>query len=157
MQTKIARIAGALLLPVLLLAALVLFARPSPADAQSGVSNFTTVSASRDVLAGRDVMLGGFLTLEPAATLTVTNNGFVTPTTTLLPLAAAATVGISGTHIAVQPAGTLLVLLNVGAQTITFTETETLVSAGNIALGAGDSATLVSNGTNYYQIAASNN
>lgn len=157
MHTRVRTVLGALLLPVLLVAALFVLARPQPSAAQSGVSNFTTVNASRDVYAGRDLFVGGFATLEPQATATITNGGWLTPTATLVPLTAQEGVGMSGANIAVQPAGTLLMLLNVGANTITFTETGTLVSAGNIALGAGDSATLVSNGTNWYQTGASNN
>jgi hypothetical protein len=154
---KLRTFLGALLLPLLLLAALLLFARPQPADAQSGVTNFTTVSASRDVYAGRDLYVDGFTTWTPQATATITNNGYLTPTASFVPLTAIAAVGTSGANIAVQPAGTQLLLLNVGSNTITFTETGTLVSAGNIALGANDSATLISDGASWYQISGSNN
>lgn len=148
------------LFPLLLLAFLWLTAsslQPAAITAQSGVSNFTTIVASRDIHAGGDVLLDGFLTLNPGAAISLTMNGFVTPTGTLQTLTSAGAVATSGARIAVQPAGSQLILLNVGAQTITFTETGTLVSAGNIALGAGDSATLISNGVNWYQVGASNN
>lgn len=153
-----AKVLGASLAAIVLLSALLWLMTPAaPSLSQSGVTNFTTIVASRDVLAGRDVTLDGFLTLSPSATATITDNGYLTPTTTFVPLTAVAAVGMSGAQIAVQPAGTRLLLLNVGSNTITFTETGTLVSAGNIALGANDSASLISNGTNWYQIGAANN
>lgn len=147
----------ALLLPVLLLAALFFLARPQQMEAQSGVSNFTTIVASRDIHAGGDLFVDGFVTTNPSTAISLTMNGWVSPTGTLQPLTSAGAVATSGARIAVQPAGSTLILLNLGGSTITFTETGTLVSAGNIALGANDSATLISNGTNWYQIAASNN
>lgn len=104
MQSRFHGIGGALVLALALLA-LVLLGTPRPADAQSGISNFTTISVSRDVYAGGNVQLDGFLTLVPATALTVTDNALITPTTTLLPLAAAASVGLSGTNIAVMDAG----------------------------------------------------
>ena len=145
MQMKWRSMAGALLLPVLLVAALLLLAQPHVTEAQSGWSNFT------------NVRVGSHLATAPKATRIITNGGSLNPLGTLQPISSTAAVGMSGANITVEPAGTLLVLLNVGAQTITFTETGTLVSAGNIALGAGDSASLISNGTNWYQIAGSNN
>lgn len=151
MGTKIGRVLGALTFPALLLMALLLLARPSPSVAQSGVTNVTTLVARRDIRAG------AFIQASPVTSITLTMNGWLTPTGTFQPIRAAGAVSTSGARIAVQPAGTQLILLNVGSNTITFTETGTLISAGNIALQANDSATLISNGTNWYQIAASNN
>lgn len=148
---------GSTVVIALALLLVLLWGTLQPADAQSGISNFTTVAASRDVYVGNDVLVDGFVTVNPAATEVLTVDGYLTPTATLHPISAAASIGLSGTHIAVQDAGTLLILLNVGSETITFTETGTLVSAGNIALGANDSATLISDGDSWYQIGASNN
>lgn len=149
--------AGFTLLIAVALLVVLLGGMPPAADAQSGVSNFTTISASRDVYAGGNVQLDGFLTLVPATALTVTNNALITPSTTLMPLVAAASVGLSGTNIAVMDAGTLLVLHNTGSNTITFTETGTLISAGNIVLGPEDTAILGSDGANWVQLSGSNN
>jgi len=157
MRTKTFHLLNALFIPALLIMALILLVGPSPSAAQSGVSNFTTVIASRDIHAGGDLLLDGFLTVNPGVAISLTMNGWVTPTGTLQPLTSAGAVATSGARIAVQPAGSKLILLNLGAQTITFTETGTLISAGNIALGANDSATLLSNGTNWYQVGGSNN
>lgn len=114
-------------------------------QAQGGITTFSSLRVTN------------FYRAQPRTTIVVTNDGTVLPTGTYQPISSTAAVGTSGANITVRPAGTMLVLLNVGAQTITFTETGTLVSAGNIALGANDSATLLSNGTNWYQIGASNN
>lgn len=113
--------------------------------------------ATLDVQAGVDTAFGGLVELTPSDSIAVTDGGYVTPTSSFQPLTSSGNVGTSGAYIAVLPAGTVLVLANLGSNTITFTETGTLVSAGNIALGANDSATLISNGTNWYQIGASNN
>lgn len=106
---------------------------------------------------GSTISIDTFLTLEPQAPVTVTNGLALEPTGTFQPITSAGAVGISGGDIAAGDDGDLLILLNVGSNTITITETTGLVSAGNIALGAGDSATLVYRGSSWYQIGASNN
>lgn len=117
----------------------------SMVQAQGGVTTFSSLRVTN------------FYRAHPRATIVVTNNGTVLATGTNQPISSTAAVGTSGANIPVRPAGTLLILHNVGAQTITFTETGTLVSAGNIILGANDTATLLSNGTNWIQVGASNN
>lgn len=116
-----------------------------PVNAQGGVTGYA------------NLRITNFYRAQPRTAIAVTMNGWVTATGTYQQLTAAGAVSTSGAKIAVKPAGTILILVNSGSNTITFTETGTLVSAGNIALGANDSATLLSNGTNWYQIAASNN
>jgi hypothetical protein len=98
-----------------------------------------------------------FYRAVPRTALELEHNDTVNATGTYQRITSEAAVGTSGGNITVKPAGTILVLVNVGSNTITFTETATLISAGNIALGQNDSATLVSDGTNWTQIAASNN
>ena len=53
--------------------------------------------------------------------------------------------------------GCCMDVINVGAQTITLDENANFVSAGDVALGAGDTARVCSNGTTWYQISGSNN
>jgi hypothetical protein len=160
---------------MLLLFGVLVAMSPPASQAQSGVTNFTTIKASRDIFAARDIraardisagdditvtddaVLGSDLTLMPQTGITLTMNGWLTPTGSLTLIQSAGAVSISGGRIAAGTAGDVLVLLNVGSQTVTFTETTGLVSAGNIALGTLDSATLVYRGSNWYQIAASNN
>lgn len=114
-------------------------------DAQGGMTTFNGMKITT------------FIRFQPRTTVTMTQDATLNPSGTFVRLTAAGAVSTSGASITVKPAGTYLILVNVGAQTITFTETGTLKSAGNIALGALDSATLISDGTNYYQVAASNN
>lgn len=117
-----------------------------PVDAQGGVTGYANLRVSN------------FYRAQPRTAITVTMN--LTPLTTsgtYQRLVSAGAVSISGGAIATKPAGTVLILVNSGGQTITITETGKLKSAGNIVLGTLDSATLLSDGTNWYQIAASNN
>lgn len=118
---------------------------PPVVQAQGGVTGFANLRISN------------FYRSAPRTAITLTNNATLNATGTFQLITAAAAIGTSGANITVKPAGTELILLNTGSNTITFTETGTLKSAGNIALGALDSATLRSDGTNWYQVAASNN
>jgi hypothetical protein len=158
----IRNVLGALLLPALLVAALLVFARHSPADAQSGITNFDTVVMSGDLIVGDDATLGGDLTVGADLNITaqdaisLTMNATLTPTGSLQPLESAGAVSINGGTSIVHTTD-YLVLVNIGAQTITISETTGLISAGNIALGAGDSATLVWADGGWIQVAASNN
>lgn len=117
----------------------------------------TTSTLSGDVTAEQDLTVGDLLSVSPQADIVLTMNGWVTPTGTFQPVRSAGAVSISGAHIAPGSNGQLLYLYNAGAQTITITETTGLVSAGNIALGALDAATLVYSGTTWIQLSASNN
>lgn len=101
--------------------------------------------------------LTGLVAFNPAITQVITENDTLNATGTMQPISSTAAAAMSGNSITIKPAGTLLILVNVGAQTITFTETGILKSAGNIALGTLDSASLLSDGTSWYQIAGSNN
>jgi hypothetical protein len=144
------RVVAALLawtgLLTVVLAALLLFSNPTPSEAQTGVSAFGSVR------------VGAFYRAYPRTAITVTMNGWLTPTGTYQRIRnTSGAVATSGAKIAVKPAGTVLILVNSGSNSITFTETGTLISAGNIVLGANDSATLMSDGTSYYQVGASNN
>lgn len=144
MQARFRVFASGLAIALLLLVSLLL--GPSfIAQAQGGVTGYANLRISN------------FYRAQPRTAITVTANGTVNPTGTYTRLTAAAAVGTSGANITVKPAGTILFLVNVGSNTITFTETGTLKSAGNIALGATDTAILVSDGTNWTQLSGSNN
>lgn len=118
-------------------------------DVQSG--------ATLTVDSGASVAIDDFLTLVPQTAISLTMNGTLTPTGSLQLLESAGAVSVSGANIVDGAQGDLLILLNIGGSTITITETTGLISAGNIALGTLDSATLVYRGTSWYQIGASNN
>lgn len=101
------------------------------------------------------VNAGGFIVLAKASNITVTDNSIITPTATYQPLTADGAVGTD--QIAILSAGTLLYLSNVSANAITITDTGTLKLSADIALGQYDTLTLLSDGTNWIQIATSNN
>lgn len=149
MQSRIKNMAMMSMVAALLLLNLMVLTRannPVPVQAQGG--GVQRVSTLR---------VNNFFRAYPRTAITLTNNAVLTPTGTYQRITAASAIGTSGANIVVQPAGTELKLVNVGASAITFTETGTLVSAGNIVLGQNDSATLMSDGTNWTQVAASNN
>jgi len=102
-----------------------------------------------------DVLKTGFFAMTPASTIVLNFNDYLTPTTSYQPISSTQAIGTAS--IAIKPAGTLLRIANVGSQTITFTDTGTLVLSGNSALGANDVALLISDGTNWIQVGESDN
>lgn len=129
---------------------------------QSGGLTVTGSSALADTAVTGTASVSGALTaatfanITAQSVITLTDNATLTPLGSLQPIASAAAIGIAGgTKIAHTT--DRLTIVNIGAQTITFTETTGLNSAGNIALGAADTATLVWANGAWYQVAASNN
>jgi hypothetical protein len=117
----------------------------------------TTSTLTGNVAANSNLAVADDFTVSPQPILTLTMNGWLTPTGSFQPIRSAGAVGVSGGRIAPGAQGQFLYLYNMGAQTITISETTGLVSAGNIALGALDAATLVYSGTTWIQLAGSNN
>lgn len=140
MQTRF-KAWGALLVAFVLVGAFV-FAMAGPSQAQGGVTGFASLRVAN------------FFRLQPRTAITVANGSTVDTTGSYQRLTAAGAVAAS---LSIEPAGSVVTLVNVGSNTITFTETGNIISAGNIALGANDSATLYSDGTSWFQVAASNN
>lgn len=87
---------------------------------------------------------------------TITAGGTITPTGTYHQITADAARGTSSVA-GVSTAGRVVTLVNVGSNTITLTDTGTLKLTGNIALGQYDSLLLLSDGTNWVQLATANN
>lgn len=130
-----------LVITLVLLTALIL-----PLQAQGGVTTFS------------NLRINGFYRAQPRTAIVVTMNGTVNSTGTNQVLSVAFPAkATSGANITIKPAGTILILTNISTNTVTFTETGTLISAGNLVLGQYDSATLLSDGTNWKQISAANN
>lgn len=131
--------------------ALLFFVIAAPSQAQGGVTGFANLRVTN------------FYRAQPRTAIaftsvgTITNPLFITSTGTYQRLTATTAVGVSGERVVIKPAGTVLTLINVGSNTITITETTHLKSAGNVALGQYDAATFYSDGTNWYQVSASNN
>lgn len=134
-----------LLTAFVLTLALIVLLQAVPSQAQGGVTGFANLRISN------------FYRAQVRPVMVITATSTINPSGTYQPISSTAAIGRAGTAITVKPAGTILTLVNIGSQTITFTETGTLVSASNVALGANDAATFYSNGTNWYQVSASNN
>jgi hypothetical protein len=120
---------------------------------QATVSNDLTVTD--DTAVGDDLTVSGDMTLAQQTALTIGVAGTITPVGAYTQITAAAARGTSS--ITAGSAGDVVVIVNVGSNTITLTDTGTLLLAGNVALGQYDSVTLLSDGTNWVQIGTSNN
>lgn len=127
-------------------------------DAAGTTVDSLIVSGNGDVTGNFEVtdhlLTQAELYLIPPAALTVTDGAVITPTAAFMELTAA---GAVGAELPAAGDGQLLILLNVGAQTITISDTATIESTGDIALGQYDSLTLIGSGVKWYQVAASNN
>ncbi len=99
--------------------------------------------------------LNGSLRALPMTPIAVSNNSIITTTGVYQPLTATAACGTSS--IAAAAAGTMVVFENLSNNTITLTDTETLLLSGNAALGQYDTLSLISDGTNWIQVSKSDN
>ena len=115
------------------------------------------VSAGTDLVSTAKTNVGTFLVTGEGAVQVLAPDSTLTPVTTYQPVSSTAAIGTSS--IASMPSGARLDIVNVGSQTITFTDTGTLRLSGNIALGAYDTLSLVSAGTGqgWIQLATTNN
>jgi hypothetical protein len=166
-----------LILPALLSAILLVALFNMPTIAQ-GITNFSNLVLSGDLTVGDDVVItdgitsaditasddatvgddltvgdtisGTWTARSEESVLTIGESGTITPTGTYQRISSASNVGTSS--IAGPTEGRMLILLNVGSNTITLTDTGTLKLSGNAALGAGDAVVLLADGTNWNQI-----
>lgn len=115
----------------------------------------STFAATGDVSSAARIIVGTFINETKATTVTVTNGGTITPTGTFQPLTSAGNVGTSS--LAGCVSGRLLVLVNLGSNTITLTDTSTLKLSGNAALATNDNVTLLCDGVNWNQVGKSDN
>ena len=111
-----------------------------------------TIAGDAEITGAATLAAG--LNLAPQTTITVTNGGIITPTGALVPLVAAGAVTAT---IAAPTAGDLLILVNTDANAITIEDTTGQTMASNIALGAGDSITLIGVDTAWVELSRSNN
>ena len=118
------------------------------------VTGASTGAFTDNVSSSAEVDVGTFLNLSAATTVSVTNavgaTGLV-PLGTYQPLDAAGTVGAIVTTTGMT-AGDLLILANIGTQTITISDTGVMALSSNAALGPADSVTLVYSGTGWIEI-----
>lgn len=127
---------------------------------QFTVSNTGDATAADDLIVTddatvNDLFVSDWTRVVPQAAISVTMNAIITPTGSYQPLESAGTVNTAS--IATGTAGDLLVLENTAATSIVLTDTGTLKLSGNLTLGQYDSVTLLSDGTNWVQLATSNN
>jgi hypothetical protein len=114
------------------------------------------LSASDDITATDDLVVGDRISttnllFSERSALTIGESGTITPTGVYQRLTSASNVGTSSITGHVE--GRILILHNIGSNTITLTDTSTLKLSGNAALGNLDSVVLMSDGTNWIQIA----
>lgn len=103
------------------------------------------------------VNVGTLLRLAPAGTAVLAADGTLTPAGSYQPISSTAAIGTAAIATTTLAAGTLLYVVNVGAQTITFTDTGSLKLGGNAALGGGDTLLLVNDGTAWNQVSKTDN
>lgn len=171
MGKKLTAVGAAVLLLMVLLVAL-----GSPTAAQS-ITKFGTVSAIKlivsngatvdditttddatigdDLAVTDDATIASDLTLTPGTAETIGYGEQIDPVGSYHQITAAAARGTSA--VAAGTAGDVLTLINVGSNTITLTDTGTLKLSGNAALGQYDSLVLLSDGTNWVQLAKTDN
>jgi len=114
------------------------------------------ITATDDLVVGDDLEVGDDLNVADLiastyTTITVTPGSTITPTGMYQRITSATNAGTSA--IANPTAGRLLIVVNVGSNTITLTDTGTLKLSGNAALAQYDAIQLLGDGTNWIQIA----
>jgi hypothetical protein len=109
------------------------------------------ITLSDDLTVGDIAEVGKLrVTLQP--TITVAASANISPTGTYQRISAAGAVGTSS--IQAGTAGDVLVLINTGSNTITLTDTATLMLSANVVLGPKGNVTLISAGADgWYEVA----
>lgn len=122
---------------------------------QDNGSTVWKVADGGAVTASGETILSTWGRFTAQTSITVTMNGYITPTGTYQPIAADGDVGTS--NLAAGTAGQLLVLINTSDTTITITDTGTLKLSADAALTQHDALTLLSDGTNWIELSKSTN
>lgn len=112
------------------------------------------VAVAGAVTASGALNAGTTLNLDAQTTLTVTNGAPFTPTGTHQPIVAASAVTPT---IAIGESGDVLIVRNTGTNAITIVDTGTTKLGGSRALGQYDTLVLISDGTNWLELAYVNN
>ena len=120
----------------------------------AGNSNFTNLVASGDITGGGKATAGTFVVATKQTAITVTDATGFTPTGTYQPITAA---GAVNPTVNILPAGTLVILINTGSNAITISDTGIQKLTADAVLGQYDSLTIISDGTNWIELARANN
>ena len=115
------------------------------------------LAATDDLTVGDDARVGGFIGATPQSTVTVVYQGVITPTGSLVYITAAAARGTRLVLTTTATTGDVIRVVNVGAQTITLTDTAPLVLTANFAMGNKDTLTLYYDGDEWVELARANN
>lgn len=111
-------------------------------------------SIGDDLTVTDDATVGGLLTHLAADAITVTDGAAFAPTGSYQPITAAGEVTPTMT---VGSAGQVVMIVNTSAQTINLADTGTAKLTAAFAMGQYDSLTLLSDGTNWIEIARADN
>ena len=114
------------------------------------------IDADSTIDVASDATLGADLIFAAQTAVTVTQDSTITPLGVYVPIQNQ-TGAVSTSSIAAGTAGQLLILTNISANTITITDTGTVMLSANIALGQYDTLALLADGTNWLQLSTSNN
>jgi hypothetical protein len=127
-----------------------------------GVSGAGTVGGALGVTGAATfagaASIGTLLTLvrpDAGAAITVTTNGYITPTTSYVVFAAVGNVFTA--NMAVLGAGKVVVFVNGDSDTVTITDTSTTMLSATYAMGQYDVLGMISDGTNMIEIFRTNN
>lgn len=118
----------------------------------NGAATFASTLAQ----AGAATFAGEVKFTAPTQVTVTANSTIATAGYTVVPIYAAGTVG-TATITGCQTAGKLTILRNISNQSITITDTSTIMLSANAVLTQYDTLTLLGDGTNCLQLAVSNN
>lgn len=103
-----------------------------------------------------NLTLAGLANFTPADVITVTQAMTTFQATGVIqPVASAGAVSFG--DLGTPTTGGLLMIANIGSNNVTISETASIVSAGNVVLGAGDTVTYAYIGTKWYQFGPAGN
>lgn len=124
-------------------------------NATGNSSTNGTFSSTGAMSSGGNLSTALFLNAANQGNLTITEGGAFTPTGTFQGITASGSVSTG--QIVVPASGVIFTLINFGSNTVTLTETASLVTSGNLALGQYDNATFISDGTRVILLSTTNN
>ena len=123
--------------------------------AANGIAVTRGVTVTGNVTATAMMQVGTWGMYQPQTAIAVTNDSYITPTGTYQPLSLAADCGTA--HISAMPVGYLLILKNDSAFTVSITDTATIMLSASWSGSQYDTLTLISDGTNWLELARSVN
>jgi cytoskeletal protein CcmA (bactofilin family) len=121
----------------------------------NGIAAAGGITSTGNVTATAMVQVGTWGLYQRQTPIAVINMTYITPTGTYQPLSLAANCGTS--NLAAMPAGYLLMLVNESNFTVSITDTATIMLSASWSGSQYDTLTLLSDGTNWLELARSVN